>query len=269
MISPYGYAKSFHVRSFSLAVFLGLAFYYTAIVFHWQYFAFTDIPYWITFPMIVCIPLVSKGGMWVRVKSHQKSSVKAWKAVGLVTYYLMMTIATISFALFIIYWFRNLVSTVYWAKMHWFWESAFLLLLFIFPAYAFHRRALLTWPVLQDLKAIPIVSPAFCFGAPIMWSNNLAYATLPKETLSAYGSLSIAAGIIFLLYWVAYAIGNQFSINPEATVNSMSILGADGNSMRPANQHKEQITWICFGIFYLALYLFSLVLFDAMLRLAF
>ncbi len=275
MFSPYNYIKSFHVRTLSFGVFLALAFYYAVVAFHWQYLAT-----WVRltgpvvgYTVLIAFTGIVKGVMAIRIYSLQRSGVKALNAVILVSFYLAAALGVLGLALWLAHWLQSLFSTTYWAKAHWFWVSSLLLIAFVLLGYVIHRKKLVSWSMLQDLKAVPIVSPVFCFGAPVVWSNNLAYASLPKETLATYSSLSIVSGVIFLLYWIAYAIGNQKfgEIHSKGELSpAVELLSAKGTPLPARTRPSPEVaTWVCLGIFTVALWLFSVVLVDIVLRIGF
>ncbi len=142
-----------------------------------------------------------------------------------------------------------------------------LFIVFAIIGYVLQSKRLVSWNMLQDLKTIPIVSPVFCFGAPVIWANNLAYASLPKETLSIYNTLSISSGTLFLAYWVAYATFNHRFDESKDKSTALGLLRSDGQPLTAAASNAELPTWICLSVFAAALYLFALLLVDVLMHL--
>jgi hypothetical protein len=271
MPAAYDYTKAFHVRTISFAVFLAMAFYYAAIAFHWPYItawlSSLSIPI-LGYALLLSFTVAMKGGMFLRIYSRQDRGTKARNAVLLVSFYLAVALTTVAAAVWVSQWLRTFLSTPYWQSARWFWTSSVLLVAFAILGYVLHSKKLISWNMLQDFKAIPIVSPVFCFGAPVVWANNLAYASLPKETLSIYSTLSISSGSLFLAYWVAYAVCNHRLAETKDKNSPVGLLGTDGKPLPAAAAPTEVPTWICLSIFATALYLFALLLVDVLIRLA-
>ena len=270
MRSVYGYIKAFHVRTLSFAVFLAMAFYYAAIAFHWTYIARwlagLSVPV-LGYALLTSFTIAIKGGMFIRIYSRQDRGTKARNAVILVSFYLAIALTTVGAAVWASEWLRDFFSTAYWQSSRWFWISSVLLLIFAILGYVLQTKRLISWNMLQDLKAIPIVSPIFCFGAPVVWANNLAYASLPKEILSIYNTLSISSGALFLAYWVAYAACNHRFGESKGKSTSQGLLRSDGEPLAAPSPTAEVPTWVCLSIFAAALYLFALLLVDVLIRL--
>jgi hypothetical protein len=271
MNAAYDYIKAFHVRTLSFAVFLTMAFYYAAVAFHWPYLtgwlSRLSVPV-LGYALLLSFTVAVKGGMFIRIYSRQDSGTKARNAVLLVSFYLAVAVTAVAAVVWVSQWLKGLFSTAYWQSSRWFWLSAILMLAFSILGYLLRAKKLISWNMLQDLKAIPIVSPAFCFGAPVVWANNLAYAALPKETLAIYNTLSISSGALFLVYWVAYATCNHRFAETAGKPTSVGLVGSDGKPLVAAPHTSQVPTWICLSIFAAALYLFALLLVDVLIRLA-
>lgn len=211
MQSPYGYVQKFHVRSWTLAVFLALLFYYLVVAFHWEIVlaSMESLGFTAASGILMLFTFTLKGGMFLsQINARDGSARKAANAVILISLYLVFALSSIGAAVWVASAMRRLIGTTYWTEAHWFWIASVLGVVFIFTGARIHRAELVSWRMLEDLKAIPIVSPIVCFSAPTVWSTNLAFATLPKSQIAVYSSLSIFAGVLFLIYWLAYAILN-------------------------------------------------------------
>lgn len=270
MRSYYGYIKAFHVRTLSFAVFLTISFYYAVIAFHWAYItrwlAGLSIPV-LGYALLISFTIAMKGGMFIRIYSRQDRGTKARNAVLLVSFYLAIAVTTVSGAVWASQSLRGFFSSGYWQSARWFWTSSVLFIVFAIIGYVLQSKRLVSWNMLQDLKTIPIVSPVFCFGAPVIWANNLAYAKLPKETLSIYNTLSISSGTLFLAYWVAYATFNHRFDKSKDKSTALGLLRSDGQPLTAAAPNAELPTWICLSVFAAALYLFALLLVDVLMHL--
>lgn len=268
--AQYGYKKSVHVQALSLGVFLSLFAYYAIVVFHWDF-----ISKWISslsFPVLGYVGLTIfaaslKGGMALRIYRIQDSKEKAKRIVILVSFYLAVCLFSIGLLVKISEWLSSLFSGHYWQESHWFWIGLVIFIMFSILGFIIWRMGLLNWKMLQDLKAIPIVSPVFCFGAPVLWSKNLAFANLDAKLISSYSSLSILAGVIFLIYLVAFGVLNhKFSSTPQE-MNS-GIIDATGNQISSNFVDKNTGTIACLLLFGLGLFFFLLVLVDVLIQIS-
>jgi hypothetical protein len=149
---------------------------------------------------------------------------------------------------------KSLLSSKYWAGAHWLWICSALLLLFGFLYSAMLNARLLKWQFLTDLKAVPIISPAFCLAGPKLWSDNLD-KTLFQDRFPIYNILSITAACLFLAYWIAFAIFNQQYLSESGKLN----LSAPSNSFGIK---------VCLALCAAGLYLLLVVLLDILLKLA-
>lgn len=66
---------------------------------------------------------------------------------------------------------------------------------------------------LENIKALPIGSPVFCFGAPAFWKDSLKNMNLPELEISFLNGISFFAGILFLIGLLIYFVGKNFNID--------------------------------------------------------
>lgn len=69
----------------------------------------------------------------------------------------------------------------------------------------------------ENIKALPIVSPVFCFGAPAFWKDSLKGMNLPELEISFLSGISFFAGILFLIGLLIYFVGKNFNIDGDRT----------------------------------------------------
>lgn len=172
-----------------------------------------------------------------------------------------------------------------WLAYHWMIISCTVLMLLFLTGLMIWHLNLISWNILSDLKAIPIGSPVFCFGAPVFWSKNLAYASLGPKLLATYSSLSITAGIVFLFYLILYGLLNhkfkeKSDSPPSATENPVGIVDRDGKPIINDQTHtpsaeeskrrsEVKTTCICLGVFGLGLGVMLVVLLDVVCNILF
>jgi hypothetical protein len=128
---------------------------------------------------------------------------------------------------------------------------------------------LIRWKLLTDLKAIPIVSPVFCFGGPALWPKNLGYASLDPKSLFIYSTLTIISGTIFLCYLLVFAALNQrFSEKVELQTAHSLLYNAKGQKKDTQGISELNATKFCLLILGAGLFSFLLVIFEIILALA-
>jgi acyl carrier protein len=59
---------------------------------------------------------------------------------------------------------------------------------------------------IDSFKAFPVISPLFCFGAPVFWSESLAILGIASQTIRTLGIISFMSGIAFLLGLVTFYV---------------------------------------------------------------
>lgn len=266
--------KSSRMQSLFLAVFLGILVYYGIVIFHWQ----------MVLGMITALPLSAVGVIYVasliltpaitgklcaksRLLELGASEQESWKFVVRVSFYLLVVLSTIGGSIWFGVWLSKIFKSQYWQDSHWFWVSAIVLLIFGHTFSLMRSSGLISWKMLQDIKAIPIISPVFCFGAPALWSSNLAYASLSRSLISAYSTLSILAGVLFLVYLVAFGVLNH-RFSEENKNEEPAILAPDGSRVSEVSRGEVIATNICFAIFGVGLYVFVVVLVDVLVHLS-
>lgn len=263
--------KSLHIQTLSFALFLGLLIYYGVIIFHWQFI--------LGIITRLSIPAVSLVALWLfpialkfgvvefQVHRNQSSRKKALNAIKLVSFYLFVFLSIVGIAVKSNIWLSHLFNSQYWQNSHWFWICTVVFLVFGIIWLFIWQNGLISWDMLQDLKGIPIVSPIFCFGAPSLWTNNLAYASLDRSLLVTYSTLSILAGVIFLFYLVVFGIMNHKLSKKEETKN-IAILGLDEKPLSKTSNDMSTATIICLAIFGIGLYILSIVLVSVLVHIA-
>ena len=265
----YGNRESFHIKSLSIGVLLALVAYYAVIVFHWD-----EIINAVTHPHFAIIsaaflPSLIKGGLFFRLYRKQKSISKAIKSVAIITYYLVGIAASAAAIIYLAGLLSRLISSSYWERTHWFWISISLFLILGYAYLLLKNFGLIRWKLLADLKAIPIVSPVFCFGGPVLWSKNLSYASLDPKLLSVYSTLTIISGAIFLCYLLVFAAFNQrFGEKKAADTEHSLLYNAEGQIKVEQRISEPNATKFCLAILGAGLFSFLLVILDIVLALA-
>ncbi len=208
-----------------------------------------------------------KGGMALKIYQDQDSIKKAFNAVVLVSTYLCVVFLVIGLSIKLLSWLSVFLNSEYWKRSHWFWESLVLLIIFSLSGIGLWKKNLISWEMLQDIKTIPIVSPVLCFGAPALWSKNIAYASLDSSLIETYSTLLILTGVIFLLYLVVFGLLNH-KLSNQIQSNEPIILDANGNLFPTDKKNRTIATSVCFCLFCLGLYIFLVVLVDVLVQLS-
>lgn len=264
----YQYKKSFHLRTLSFALILGLIAYYFILIFHLHEIIRFIEESKISAFFIICLltsPIIfMKGGLTVHVYRKQNSLKKGLRAMLLLSFYLMILTVISLGIIFSSKYISKLFSSEYWNKSHFFWISLVLFIVFAYFYFILNRFDLIEWKMLSDLKAFPIVSPIFCFGGPIFWFQNLEHLSLNASQISIYNTLSIISGIIFLLYLLLFAVFNQrYSKDINRFQNKDDIVDSKGNPISGTIEGKKSlIIYSIFGLFCFGFYLFSLTITD-------
>src|SRR5258708_29544426 len=102
---------------------------------------------------------MAKGALVFKIFRADRSFRKALKAAVLVTLYLLLIASLIAVVGSASAWLATRSASTYLARSHWFWVVLFVTLLFFYSYFLLRRFRLIRWRLLQDLKAIPIVSP--------------------------------------------------------------------------------------------------------------
>lgn len=123
-----------------------------------------------------------------------------------ISFFLVGLGATVLSIMLILRFIKKNITRDYWNNSHWFWAGLFVFLFLSYVYIIIRKNGLFIKEALDNLKTIPIISPVFCFGGPVLFSKNLAFANLSQNgLLNVYSILSIIAGIIFLLFLVFYS----------------------------------------------------------------
>ena len=206
----YRYRESSNLKSLSVGILLTLTAYYAVIVFHLnEILKIVAKSHYGIFAVAFFMPGLIKGGLFLKVYRRQKSLSKALRSVTNITYCLIGIAGTIAAMIFVSGLLSKLLASAYWSRAHWFWISILLFLLLGYSYLLLNRFGLVCWKLIADLKAIPIVSPIFCFGGPFLWSKNLGYASLDPSLLSKYSTITIISGVVFLCYLLVFAVLNH------------------------------------------------------------
>ena len=228
--------------------------------------------------VIILLGLTGKAGMLFSVGARLSGPKKILPSILTVSFYLAL-IGVASVAIAALSWrLTALLSSSYWNESHWFWVA---LLVFVsFSALALIVRAfgLYQWEVLRNLKAIPLFTPAFCFGGPFFLKKNLAEAGVDDRTLLIYGGIIFLAGGVFLVYLVLFALFDHRYRAEDARSEERTrpgIVGTDGRPLRvwpvyrsrnaPTDEKPVYIGFLLMGI---GMSLTSFVIIDASLALA-
>ena len=266
--------KSSQIQIFSFSIFLSLLIYYSIVIFHWEWivdFAITYSVPFLAYSFLLIAPPIGLKSNFLRiglVYGLQVSRKKAINTVIIISVNLCLFFSIIGSAIKVVSWMSALSVSSYWQYSHWFWVSLVLLIVFGLVGFQLWINEFISWKMLQDLKTIPITSPVFCFGAPFLWSKNLAYASLDSKLISTYSTLSIIAGIIFLVYLIVFSIFNHKFSEAETDKTKVIILDLNENPINDSSDNKYmRALLICFFILNLGLYIFLLVLIDALIHL--
>lgn len=102
--------------------------------------------------------------------------------------------------------FRRLVDSNFFVQHHF----VILLLLSIILVGCTMRYAIrmkkLDWDMLDKLKMISVISPAYCFAGATLWSKTLQPLGISPKNASLLAKASIVSGLLFLFFLLMYVV---------------------------------------------------------------
>jgi hypothetical protein len=107
------------------------------------------------------------------------------------------------------YYASTIIASNYYQTMRTYWIALALLVAIYLVYRGMDVNGFLKWQGLNDLKAIPFASPAFCFGLPLLIKGNMAPFTLDGGTFKRYAVLSFLSGVLFVSHIILYALFNH------------------------------------------------------------
>lgn len=240
--------------------------YYTIILFHWHYLLSYLTQHSLFSSGIIYISLLlpmilMKGGFIFY--DRKKPKAESFKTVAAISFYILLTLSLGLFVVLAAKWLRQLLTTPYWHNAHLFWVAISLFLVLGYGYLLLYKFRLISWELLVDLKAVPIVSPIFCFGGPKLWADNLPFLAQNRELQSIYTVTSITAGVLFLIYLILFAIfNNRYTATKK---KSESLVDINQQALSIETKPSTPPLYVCLSILGLAFFLFLLTVFDILL----
>jgi hypothetical protein len=195
-----------------------------------------------------------------------KQALKTFIALNL---YLLIFEGGTFVALALSYYGTRITTSAYFQSTHLFWISIGVFIFFYTIYLQLRRHDLLKWQALTDIKAIPFVSPAFCFGMPLVFKTNMAPVVLDAATYNKYVIMSFASGLIFAIYCALYAVHNhKFSITDAKSSNAFILPTSSDAPSADKEKYAKHVTSICFGLLGCALFLLLVTTLDLIVLLA-
>jgi hypothetical protein len=255
-------------RALSAAAIITVLAYYAVILFHRldlvAALVRSGIPLFVIYPLLMLPALGAKMGvvLWDR---GSRAVLNPRGFLLLSSGFALVFVASILAVVWIVHRVPRWLSDSYWGVHHWVWTGVTLAALLAYVGVALYRYARIDWQLLDDLKAIPIVSPVFCFGAPSLWARTDSFGALTglsPATVRTYSVLAYASGVVFLVYLVCYAIMRPRPASE--TYASPILVDQTGQPARNTVSNTERQASVCLLIFAAALYLFLLAIVDSL-----
>ena len=254
-------------RALSAAAIISVLAYYAVIMFHRLdlvgALVRSGIPLLVIYPLLALPALGAKMG--VVLWGGSRALLKPRGFLLLSSGFAAVFVASILAVVWIVHRMPGLLSGRYWVVHHWVWTGVTLAALLAYVGVALYRYARIDWQLLDDLKAIPIVSPVFCFGAPSLWARTDSFGALTglsPAIVRTYSVLAYASGVVFLIYLVCYAILRPRPANESYA--SPILVDQTGEPVRNTVSNTERQASVCLLIFAAALYLFLLAIVDSL-----
>lgn len=271
-----GDQNSSKLKALSGAFVLILVAYYAILLFHWNELDRLKLTILGLLPstmklgvaaiaaLLSLIPILLKFIFGSNLYSNRRSVREVVDSIVRISFYVIIIIGLSFVLIFLGKLLISFFSNSYWDSAHFFWVALFIFLILGFAGLLLYKYGLISWQLLDDLKAIPIVSPIFCFGGPAFWSNNLKYASIDPKLITVYNSLSIVAGVIFIVYLALYAIFNQrYKKDDSDLAQENLLLDSSGKQIsQNINQNSRKPIYYCVGIFSLGFSLFLFMIVD-------
>ena len=231
--SRIGFAIAAFVRGlhwlspFSLVVVLGV--YYLAIFAHWELFL-----NWLTSRGILVLPplslyvvvfgtstLVPMGlkVLWVKFRLVSWTSILVFSAIVILSF---LVVGILGFSGLRQLWMSILHSS-YLKQYHCFWLAVSCVLFYVL-LFDLIRQSSRIYRFLDEFKAFPLISPVFCFGAPVFWQKSLAALGLTPGAARSLGVVSFVSGIAFLIALVLFYVAKSMKRhNDDQSVDRLLI----------------------------------------------
>jgi hypothetical protein len=207
-----GYNEDINLRCVASSVVITLVAYYTILFFHWSHLQQAlRKPGSQIFAMVAIgiLPSLLKGGLALRFYRKMNRTVFAIKAIAMATYYIVFLLGCILGAVWATRAFRHVRALGdYWQRYHLLWTLVLIALLFGYVGIVLARFQLLRWRFYKDLQAIPLFSPVLCFGGPFFGIDKFNDLGMSSTQTRIYAAVLIAAGIVFLVSLIWYALWN-------------------------------------------------------------
>lgn len=269
----YAKDKAFNIRSASYSLTAILIIYYAIVLFHLP-FPFievgdggvqwsTTLPFLYGWFFFATGAVAAKGGYLLKQTRNGSAFSSALSTVLATSVYLVCFQGIMLLALIAVTYGPQFAASEYFQRSHLFWAAvALLIALYPIPK-LLNRFDMVRWQTLTDLRALPFVSPAFCFGLPVLLSSNVSPLQLDTKTLGAYVLLSFTSGVLFIAFLIFFAVANRFVTEPAALDKKIELpsrLIASNTENR--DRQVRRMTNIGFVIIASAIYLVMLAVLD-------
>src|SRR5262245_21556828 len=194
-----------HLQSFAVAVLLAMIAFYAIAVFHAQA-ALTwlranapseGVVYYLAFiSAFFLIAMTGKfGALWLLGPRPTPWRLLR-KAFVAVSFYLVFIGSMASACVMLARRLGSFLGSHYWAEAQWFWIALLLFLVFGYVALVLKMYGLYSANVLREIRAIPVVSPLFCFAGPKFFLDNVQKFGVPAGNLRVHAILMVLAGVL-------------------------------------------------------------------------
>jgi len=103
---------------------------------------------------------------------------------------------------------------------------------------------------IDSIKALPIASPIFCFGAPAFWTKSLLQFHLKASDISMLSTLSFFTGVVFLIALLLFYVAKNYNTSTSTFTNETSL------------QTKKSIYKVSLGLIFLSISFLLFVCID-------
>lgn len=261
----HAYEKSYNLRISSISFLLVLLIYYAIIIFHVDIQTFERSPILISlisYAPFVLFPLALKGGYFLYRGYKGEPWKMAVKTIFLMTLYIAIFQGAAVIAITIAEFSSLISASAYYQSYRTLWIAIALFVCFYIVYFWLAHYDLIKWQALNDLKVIPFASPIFCFGMPFIIKNNTSPISLDAATFNKYIILSFFAGLLFIIYILAYAFNNHKITGQAQTISSLIFEGFENTPQQVLDRYVRSATRLCFGLFGIATYLLVLAILD-------
>jgi hypothetical protein len=186
-------------------IFIGVLAFYLLLVFKQTSIIHKALPSFLAIVILLpfAIQFASKGTL-AQIEFGKRQGISYYFWTYLWQFFFLFNIIVI----ILIYKFKSQIGTFLrpLINSNYFYANHFIILLIISMGivgytirYAIKMEKL-DWDMLDRLKTISIVSPAYCFGGAILWSKVLSPLGVKLKDILILAQTSIISGILFLLF---------------------------------------------------------------------